>query len=110
MTTSLHLLAYALSPRYYSSEVLSIPGRVAPFRDVEVSNGCKKALAKMFRDPELGAHVRSEFGSFVSGQELDDIAEEDRGRINAIKWWYLHGQEFKYLQPLAIKILSQVSF
>jgi hypothetical protein len=110
MTTPLHLLAYALSPRYYSQSMLRLPGRVAPFRDSEVSKGALGALNKIFRDPEIGDIARDELGSFVSGRDFDSIAVSDLSKRDAIKWWYLHGQDYKYLQPLAIKILSQVSF
>jgi hypothetical protein len=96
-------------PRYYSAEVLDLPGRVPPFRDAEVADGYKKALAKIFQDPEIGAIVRSEFAAFNSGEDFLPIAIADRSRMSAIKWWYLHGQAFMYLQPLAIKVLSQVS-
>ena len=96
-------------PRYYSAEVLDLPGRVPPFRDAEVADGYKKALAKIFQDPEIGAIVRSEFAAFNSGEDFLPIAIADQSRMSAIKWWYLHGQAFMYLQPLAIKVLSQVS-
>lgn len=61
MTTPLHLLAYALSPRYYSSEILAIPGRVAPYRDPEVVVGYKRALNRLFSDPDVASNVRREF-------------------------------------------------
>lgn len=80
-----------------------------PFRDAEVADGYKRALAKIFQDPEIGAIVRSEFAAFNSGEDFDPIAIADQSRMGAIKWWYLHGQAFTYLQPLAIKVLSQVS-
>jgi hypothetical protein len=35
MTTPLHLLAYALHPKYYHSEILSLLGRAAPNKDSE---------------------------------------------------------------------------
>lgn len=96
-------------PRYYSADVLRLPGRVPPFRDAEVADGYKRALAKIFQDPEIGAIVRSEFAAFNSGEDFHPIAIADQSRMGAIKWWYLHGQAFMYLQPLAIKVLSQVS-
>eukprot|EP00253_Pinus_taeda_P032335 PITA_32335 len=36
MTTPLHLLAYALHPKYYHSKILSLPGRTTPNKDSEV--------------------------------------------------------------------------
>ena len=47
MTTPLHLLAYALHPKYYHSKVLSLPGRTMPNKDSEVVQGYKTALRKI---------------------------------------------------------------
>lgn len=55
MTTPLHLLSYALSPRYYSGDILSILGRVAPYRDLEVAIGYKKAFGRLFSDLEVAS-------------------------------------------------------
>ena len=112
MTTPLHLLAYALSPRYYTTEVLSIPGRIPPYRDAEVANGYKTAFSRMFSDPEVHASVMREFGMFVTGKSKNHTASvaRDQYKMDALTWWYLHGQDYMYFQPLAIKILSQVSF
>ena len=104
MTTPLHLLAYALSPRYYSSEMISIPVRVAPYRDPEVSTGYKRAFSRLFSDPNVASNVRREFVDFVSSKNVDIDAINDQSRMDAIGWWYLHGQSYMYLQPLAIKI------
>ena len=101
-------LSFVIS-RYYSADVLRLPGRVPPFRDAEVANGYKRALAKIFQDPEIGAIVRGEFAAFISGENFHPVAIADQSRMDAIKWWYLHGQAFTHLQPLAIKVLSQVS-
>ena len=48
MTTPLHLLAYALNPKYYSAELLSDPNRSAPNKDPKVSLGFKKLLENYF--------------------------------------------------------------
>ena len=108
MTTPLHLLAYALSPRYYSGEILSIPGRVALYRDPEASTRYKRAFSRFFSDPDVASNVRREFVAFVSGKFAEPDAINDQSRLDAIGWWYLHGERYMYLQPLAIKILSQV--
>ena len=52
MTTLFYLLAHALSPRYYSKKVISIPGRLPPYRDVDVANGYKRALTRPFQDED----------------------------------------------------------
>ena len=54
MITPLHLLAYALFPRYYREEVLDMSVRVAPFVDEKVVDGCHKALTRLF--PLCNAH------------------------------------------------------
>ena len=72
-----------LSPKYYSAEVLHLVGREAPFRDAEVANGYKRALAKIFQDPEIGANVRNEFVVFILGNEFHPIAIADRSKMDA---------------------------
>ena len=45
MTTPLHLLAFVLTPRFFSQDVLKGNStRVAPYRDLEVAHGYKAAL------------------------------------------------------------------
>lgn len=44
MITSLHLLAFALSLKYYSTKTLAFPKRVVPYRDAKVANVFKDAL------------------------------------------------------------------
>ncbi|XP_057820098.2 uncharacterized protein LOC131033010 [Cryptomeria japonica] len=107
MTTPLHLLAHALNPMYYSSEVLSLPGRTKPYRDPEVAAGYKRSFARLYSDPEVVDGVRKEFGLFISGRSHSPCAINDQSKIDGVTWWYLHGQDFMFLQPLAIKILSQ---
>ena len=54
--------------------------------------------------------VRSEFGLFALEAKLSPIAIKDQSDMGAITWCYIYGQPFKHIQPLAIKILSQVIF
>ena len=50
MTTPLHLLAFALTPRFYSQDVLKGNStRVAPYRDPKVSEGYKAAFEDSFQ-------------------------------------------------------------
>ena len=46
MTTPLHLLAYALNPKYYSAELLSDPNRSAQNKDPKVSLVFKKTISR----------------------------------------------------------------
>jgi len=48
MTTPLHLLAYAMNPKYYAAELLSDPTRTTPSKDPEVSQGFEKDFQKDF--------------------------------------------------------------
>jgi hypothetical protein len=50
MTTPLHILAYALHPKYYHSKILSLPSKMALNKDSEVVQGYKIALRKVYRD------------------------------------------------------------
>jgi hypothetical protein len=70
MTTSLHLLAYAVNPKYYSAELLSDPQRTPPNNDPEVSQGFKKAFRKLFVDPDIAYQIREEFSHFVGSEGL----------------------------------------
>ena len=54
MTMPLHLLAYAVNPKYYATELLSDPERTAPSKDPEVSQGFKNAFRTLFVNPEIG--------------------------------------------------------
>eukprot|EP01018_Ginkgo_biloba_P032587 Gb_11677 [translate_table: standard] len=67
MTTPLHALAYALNPRFYHENILSIPGRKAPNKDKEVSDGYKKAF-KLYPDAKIACDVRMEFSEFAFSQ------------------------------------------
>ncbi|KAH9291975.1 hypothetical protein KI387_042840, partial [Taxus chinensis] len=109
MTTPLHLLAFALTPRFYSTEILSLPGRVAPYRDAEVSEGYMVALARLFPDPEAQDQVMVEFGNFIAETGHSLLALRSKYKMDAHMWWYLHGTSSAYLQPLAIKVLAQVA-
>ena len=53
MTTPLHLLAYVVSPRYYSAEILAILGSMSLYKDHEVASGYKKAFGRLFSDLEV---------------------------------------------------------
>ena len=86
-----------------------MPDRIAPYVDEEVATGCYTAFARLFLNDEIHKKVRQEFGLFAS-RKLTPYAIKDQNDMGAITWWYMYGQQFKHLQPLAIKILSQLSF
>ena len=70
MTTSLHLLAYAVNPKYYFAELLNDPERTLPNNVPKVSQGYKKALRKLFVDPDIAYMIREEFSHFVGSEGL----------------------------------------
>lgn len=109
MTTPLHLLAYALTPKYYSNQFLDKPGRIPPWRDLEVSDGYKAAFLRLYPDDDLRDIVTNEFIEFANGNGLSVDALRHRSKKDAHSWWYFHGACFQHLQPLAVKVLSQVS-
>ena len=110
MTTPLHLLAFALTPKFYSDEILSQPTRVPPYRDGEVSDGCRTALSRLFRDHSMEDLVTTEFVDYVSSSVQSVAAIPDKYTKDAHAWWYLNGYTSPHLQTLAIKLLSQVCF
>ena len=110
MTTPLHLLAFALTPKFYSDEIISQPTRVPPYTDGEVSDGCRTALSRLFRDHAMEDLVTTEFVDFVSSNGQSVAAIRDKYRKEAHAWWYLNGHTAPHLQTLAIKLLSQVCF
>ncbi|XP_057854505.1 uncharacterized protein LOC131064392 [Cryptomeria japonica] len=109
MTTPLHLLAFALTPKFYSAEMLATPRRVPPYRDAEVASGYRAAFKKTYQDEETRNIFMREFGQFVSAKNHDVVALNARYGMDANEWWYVHGQGSVYLQPLAIKLNSQVA-
>jgi hypothetical protein len=88
MTTPLHLLAYALHPKYYHSKRIPLPGRTTPNKDSKVVQRYKMALRKIYRDVGIAMEVREEFGAFVqsTGNFSNPLAMDDRGI-----WILLHG-------------------
>lgn len=110
MTAPLHLLAFALTPKFYSDEMLAKPSRVPPYRDSKVSEGCGTALTKLFPDSKMEDLMSSEFADFVASNGQSVAALRDKYKKDAHAWWYLNGHTSPNLQTLAIKLLSQVSF
>eukprot|EP01018_Ginkgo_biloba_P012671 Gb_09587 [translate_table: standard] len=111
MTSPLHTLAYALNPRVYHEDILSIPTRKAPNKDKEVSDGYKKAFRKLYPNVKMACDVRMEFSEFAFSQNSygDIDALIDKKVIPSISWWNYHGNSAKHLQTLVVHILSQVA-
>eukprot|EP00253_Pinus_taeda_P014349 PITA_14349 len=110
MTTPLHLLAYAVSPKYYTAELLSDPEKTAPSKDPEVSQGFKKAFRKLYVDPKIGLPVRAEFSHFVGPEGWDSNIDcmRDKRAMSTIEWRNYYGGELPHIQKLTIRILSSI--
>ncbi|KAH9307045.1 hypothetical protein KI387_011449 [Taxus chinensis] len=108
MTTPLHFLAYALNPKYYSSEIVGRAGRQRPYDDHEVANGTRLAFRRLFHDPATSLAVHQGMSMFVNGQgsmgEIEAIC--DKPTMDSITWWTCHGHDAKFLRPVAIKLIS----
>lgn len=111
MTTPLHLLAYAVNPKYYSTVLVHDLERTAPTKDPEVSQGFKKAFRKLFVDLEIGIQIRSEFSHFVGSKGLgvDIDSMRDKTRLSPIDWCNYYDGELPHIQKLAIGILSKIA-
>eukprot|EP01018_Ginkgo_biloba_P000512 Gb_14508 [translate_table: standard] len=68
MTTLLHTLTYDLNPKFYLEDILIIPGKKAPNKDKEVSNGYKKAFKKLYPDAKVACDVRMVISEFAFSQ------------------------------------------
>ena len=86
MTTPLHLLAFSLSPKYYSEEGHAMPTRVPPYHDAKVGEGFRKAVAKHFLDTEMEDVVTSEFADFLSSTGPSLAVVHDKYRKDAHSW------------------------
>ena len=93
MTTPRHLLAYALMPKYYSSQYCSLPGRLPPYRDMEVFDGYQAAFTRLFPDDDIRDVIMDEFIEFVNARGLSNDALRHQFK-DVPNWQYLHGQRF----------------
>ncbi|KAH9318365.1 hypothetical protein KI387_020134, partial [Taxus chinensis] len=110
MTTPSHLLAYALNPKYYSSEILGLPGGQAPYNDHEFATKTETTFQRLFPDPAVAIAVSYEMACFISSFN-DSMGElnalSDKYNLKPSMWWYVHGHDAEYLRHVAIKVLSQ---
>eukprot|EP01018_Ginkgo_biloba_P022884 Gb_03803 [translate_table: standard] len=110
MITPLHTLAYALNPRFYHEDILSIPIGQAPSENKEVSEGYKKAFKKLYLDAKVRCDVRIEFSEFSFSQNSygDIDALQDKKAMSPVNWWNYYGSNSKH-QIFVVRILSQVA-
>jgi len=62
-----------------------------------------------FDDPDVRRQVNIEFANFSNeDEEFHDIDSlRDRGKMDAKKWWTVHGARAPILQKVALKLLGQ---
>ncbi|XP_050378397.1 uncharacterized protein LOC126795638 [Argentina anserina] len=106
----LHCMAHSLNPRYYSIEYLNgAPNRIPPHQNSEIAKERKECLKKYFANEDERRMVNEEFASFSAC--LDEFASSDfmndRGKMDPIKWWTVHGSTTPNIQKLALKLLGQ---
>lgn len=96
--------------RYYSTEYLSgAPNRTPPHQDSEIAKERKECLKKYYANEDQRRLVNEEFSSFSAC--LDEFASSDsmsdRGKMDPMKWWIVHGSTTPNLQKIALKLLGQ---
>jgi hypothetical protein len=111
----LHALAYVLTPKYYhvswlSSPTPSVGSKKKPHPDPEVQVGYTKALEKLVPDEECD-NIRRQLSQYIlsNGVFGTNLAIRDRGNLNSLEWWNMHGGATPQLQRLATRVLSQVA-
>ena len=108
-------IAFALTPKYYSSYWLAQPivgggVRKEPHTDLEVQSGYMHTLDKLVLDEEECALVHGELSKYLIqyGVFANQHATKDRDRLNPIKWWNMYGAFATHLHKLVARVLSQV--
>jgi len=64
---------------------------------------------RYFDDPNVRRQVNIEFANFSNeDEEFHDVDSlRDRGKMDAKKWWTVHGARAPILQKIALKLLRQ---
>lgn len=110
MTTPLHLLAYALTLKYYSSQSYSLPRRLPPYRDTEVSNKYQAAFRRIFPDHDMRDVIMDEFIEFVNARGLSNDALHHRFKKDAHGWCTSMAKNSKHCSPLQSKLYHKFYF
>jgi hypothetical protein len=115
MNVPLHVLAYVLTPKYYSPSQLAQPVpqggvRRKPHTNPEVQNGYMLALDKLVPEEEECAQVRRELSKYISEHGVfgNLHTTKNRDSLSFIEWWNMYDSFTTYLHKLAMKVLSQV--
>ncbi|XP_050385846.1 uncharacterized protein LOC126802279 [Argentina anserina] len=108
--TSLHCLAHSLNPKYYSAEWLNEdPNRVAPQKDLEVTNERKTCFMRYFVNEDDRKKFNIEFANFSMAMAHfgSTNAIRDRYLMEPLMWWAVHGSSAPTLQGIAFKLVGQ---
>ncbi|KAL5137178.1 Protein SRG1 [Glycine soja] len=103
-STPIHCLAHCLNPSEDSH-------RLPPHQDVELTLERNKCFKRYFVDVNVKRHMNVEFANFFDGREgFDDVDSlRDRGILDAILWWLVHGDEFGPLDDNGILEVAHLS-
>ena len=96
--------------RYYNASWLEVvANRVPPHMDEEISSMRMKCFKKYFPNQDERRVVNTEYAKFSGCLEGFGDADSmvDRGVMEPLMWWLVHGASTPMLQSLALKLLSQ---
>ncbi|KAL3820011.1 hypothetical protein ACJIZ3_005916 [Penstemon smallii] len=115
MNIPLHMLAYVLTPFYYSNTWLTSSNtkserRKKPNVDSDVQNMYLDVVDRLLGNSVEAARDRVQLADFVSNTDIYICSSSnnvDRDIMPAVKWWTLHGALVPELSNMAIRVLSQ---
>ncbi|CAL1355405.1 unnamed protein product [Linum trigynum] len=114
MNVPLHLLAYVLTPFYYSKKWLmsSSPTgdkRAKPHADPEIQKIYLDVVDRIIGNSVEATRARVQLSDFVSNTGIFARPQAicDRDVLPAVQWWNLHGAAAPELYSLAVRVLSQ---
>ncbi|KAL3829149.1 hypothetical protein ACJIZ3_017951 [Penstemon smallii] len=114
MNIPLHLLAYVLTPFYYSTTWLASSNpkgdqRRKPHADPIVQHMYLDVVDRLLGNSIEAARARIQLSDFVSNTGIFARPQTivDREIMPAVKWWSLHGASVPELSSLAVRVLSQ---
>ena len=85
------------------------PIRVPPHKDEEISSMRNKCFKSYFPSREERMIANTEYAKFSGclDQFGDHDSRIDRGSMEPLLWWFVHGSPAPVLQSLALKLLGQ---
>ncbi|XP_061368975.1 uncharacterized protein LOC133311865 [Gastrolobium bilobum] len=111
-STSLHCLAHALNPKYYSQQWLQEDSsRVPPHMDLELTQERQRCLRRFFPGMEDRGRISLEYADFISNSGTFDNfdAINTQYTMDPKSWWLLYGTFTPMLQKIALRLVQQPS-